>query len=332
MRIFFQAARAIGLTVCLAAGTSAAISQTRNDDAANWPRRVVKLVVPTAPGQASDVLARLLADYLSKAFGQPFIVDNRNGGGGFIGLSIAAKSPPDGYTLVIASSGPLTVSPAVLSKVPMDTVKDLEPIANIALTPQVILVASKGPYKSLSDLIGAAKKKDLAFAIPPLGSTSHLAYAAFARSTNTNFTLVPFKGNVDSATQVIGGDVAAMYDTVPGALNLLKAGKLRPLAVAASQRSPFLPDTPTLGELGIQNSEAVGWIGLAAPVKTPPEILEKLASQVQRFLADPAVRASMKAQGFAPVDSATRESFKTTIRSDLAHWSKVAKEANIHVD
>lgn len=332
MRPLFQFLQAIGLTICLMAGAPAALSQTRSEAPVSWPKRAVKLIVPTAPGQASDMLARLLADNLSKAFGQPFVVENRAGGGGFIALASVAKSPPDGYTLVIASSGPITVSPAVLSRVAIDTVKDLEPIANMALTPQVILVASDGPYKTLSDLIGTAKRKDLAFAIPPLGSTSHLAYAAFAKSTGTSFNLVPFKGNVDGATQVIGGDVAAMYDTVPGTLSLVKAGKLRPLAVAAPQRSPFLPDTPTLAELGIQNAEAVGWIGLAAPAKTPPAILEKINAQVQRFLAEPAVRETMKAQAFAPVDDATRESFRSNIRSELARWSKVAKEANIQVE
>lgn len=322
----------IGLAVCLGTGALTALAQPRNDDSTTWPSRAVKLVVPTPPGQSSDTLARLLADNFAKAFDQPVIVDNRNGGGGFIALSAVAKAPPDGYTLVIASSGPITISPAVLSRVPLDTLKDLEPIANIALTPQVILVSANSPYHKLSDLISAAKKKDLAFAIPPLGSTGHLAYAAFSKSAQVSFNLVPFKGVVDSATQVIGGDVAAMYDTVPGALGLVKAGRLRPLAIAAMQRSPFMPDTPTLRELGFPGAEAVGWIGLAAPAKTPPAILNKINAQVQRFLADPAAREVLKLQAFEPVENATRESFQSTIRSELARWSKLAKEANVHVE
>jgi tripartite-type tricarboxylate transporter receptor subunit TctC len=243
-----------------------------------------------------------------------------------------AKAPPDGYTLVIASSGPITVSPAVLSRVPLDTVKDLDPIANIALTPQVILVAANSPYEKLSDLIAAAKKKDLAFAIPPLGSTAHLAYAAFSKSAQVSFNLVPFKGVVDAATQVIAGDVAAMYDTVPGALGLVKAGRLRPLAIAAEQRSPFMPNTPTLRELGFLGAEAVGWIGLSAPARTPPAILDKINAQVRRFLADPAAREVLRLQAFEPVENATRESFQSTIRSELARWSKLAKEADVHVE
>jgi tripartite-type tricarboxylate transporter receptor subunit TctC len=297
-----------------------------------WPSRPVKIVVPTAPGLASDLLARLLADNFSKAFGQPFIVEDRPGAGGFIAFSTIAKGPADGYQLVIASSGPVTISPAVLAHLPVDPVKELAPIANIALTPQVILVGTGSPYHSLGDLLAAARQKDLAFAIPPLGSTGHLAYEAFSRSAKVKFNLVPFRGNLDGATQVIAGDVAAMYDTVPGALPLIHGGKLRPLAVAAPQRSPFLPDTPTLAELGLPNATAVGWIGLAAPTKTPAAILDKLNQQVRRFLAEPATREVLKTQAFAPPDDASRQGFERLIASESARWAKLAREAGIHVE
>lgn len=308
----------------------AAMAPARAQDA--WPAKPVKLIVPTAPGQASDLLARMLADHFGKAFGQPFVVENRAGAGGFIAFSAVAKAPPDGYQLVIASSGPVTISPAVLANLPIDPAKALAPIANIALTPQVILVGAASPYQRLADLLAASKQKDLAFAIPPLGSTGHLAYEAFSRSAQVKFNLVPFRGNLDGATQVIAGDVAAMYDTVPGALPLIRGGKLRPLAVAAPQRSPFLPDTPTLAELGLPNAVAVGWIGLAATARTPTTILDRLNAEVRRFLAAPATRDALKNQAFAPPEDASREAFERLIASESARWAKLAREANIRVE
>jgi len=322
--------RAFSMAASVAAASAPALAQPRAEDPALWPTRLVKIVVLTAPGQASDALARVLAEHFQKSLRQPVIVENRTGGA--IALAGVAKGAPDGYTLVIASSGPLTVTPAVYTKLTYDPIKDFEPISNIALTPQAIMVASNGPYKTLADLIAAAKHKDLAFGIPPLGSTSHLAYAAFAKTAKVNFNLVPFKGNMESASQVIAGDVAAMYDTVPGSLGLIKAGKLRALAVAASKRSPFLPDTPTLAELGIPGSEAIGWIGLAAPTKTPPLILNKLSELVRSFLATPEAQATLKTLAFVPVEDTSRASFANTIRSELARWSTLASEADIHVE
>lgn len=322
---------ALGVAVYLGIGAGSALAQPPSENPAAWPTRDIKIVVATAPGQASDALARLLADHLRKALGKTVIVENRPGAGG-VGYAAVAKSPADGQTLVIASSGPLTVSPAVFPKLPFDSLKDFDPIANMALTPQVIAVSATGPYKTLQGLLAAAKSKELAFAIPGIGSTSHLAYAALAKAAKVNFNLVPFKGNLDSATQVINGDVAAMYDTVPGVLSLVRSGRLRVLAVAAPQRSPFLPDVPTLAEQGINGADAVGWIGLAAPSRTPSVILDKLNVQVRAFLAAPETQATMTQLAFAPVVDTGRQSFQNMIRSELEHWSKIAKEANIRVE
>lgn len=297
-----------------------------------WPNRPVKIMVPTPPGLASDALARLLAEHLSKAFGQPFVVENKVGAGGLVALAAIARGPADGYNLAIASSGPVTISPAVMQNLPLNTVKDLAPIANIALTPQMITSSASGPYAKLADLTAAAAKKDLAFGIPPLGSTSHLAYEAFARAAKVKFNLIPFKGNTDAATQVIAGDVAAMYDTVPGSLALIRSGKLRPLAVADAKRSPFLPDTPTLAELGIKNAEAVGWIGLAAAAKTPAPILDRINAQVRSFLANPATLQTLKLQGFVPAEDLSRDGFQRMIEAEAERWAKLAKEANIRAE
>jgi len=296
-----------------------------------WPSKPVKIIVPTAPGLASDVLARLLADHLSKSLGQAFFVENRPGAGGLIAVTAVARAPADGYVLTIASSA-ITISPAVMTNLPVNPLRELAPIANIALTPQLITASASGPYAKLSDLISAASKKDLPFGIPPLGSTGHLAYEAFSRSAKVNFNLIPFKGNTDAATQVIAGDVAAMYDTVPGSLPLVRSGKLRPLAVADEKRSPFLPETPTLAELGIKNADAVGWIGLAAAVKTPAPILDRLNAEVRTFIASPATQQAMKMQGFVPAEDLSRDGFERMIDAEAKRWAKLAKEANIHVE
>ncbi|WPH15936.1 Bug family tripartite tricarboxylate transporter substrate binding protein [Variovorax paradoxus] len=296
-----------------------------------WPSKPVKIIVPTAPGLASDALARLLADHLSKSLGQAFFIENRPGAGGLIAVTAVARAPADGYVLTIASSA-ITISPAVMTNLPVNPLRELAPIANIALTPQLITASASGPYAKLSDLIAAASRKDLPFGIPPLGSTSHLAYEAFSRSVKVKFNLIPFRGNTDAATQVIAGDVAAMYDTVPGSLPLVRSGKLRPLAVADQKRSPFLPETPTLAELGIKNAEAVGWIGLAAAAKTPTPILDRLNAEVRTFIASPATQQAMKMQGFVPAEDLSRDGFERMIDAEAKRWAKLAKEANIRVE
>ncbi|HEY0660807.1 MAG TPA: tripartite tricarboxylate transporter substrate binding protein [Lysobacter sp.] len=318
----------------LASGLALAAALVATGPAAaneKWPSKPVKIIVPTAPGLASDVLARLLADHLSKSLGQAFFVENRPGAGGLIAVTAVARAPADGYVLTIASSA-ITISPAVMTNLPVNPLRELAPIANIALTPQLITASASGPYAKLSDLTSAASKKDLPFGIPPLGSTSHLAYEAFSRSAKVKFNLIPFKGNTDAATQVIAGDVAAMYDTVPGSLPLVRSGKLRPLAVADEKRSPFLPETPTLAELGIKNAEAVGWIGLAAAVKTPAPILDRLNAEVRTFIASPATQQAMKLQGFVPAEDLSRDGFERMIEAEAKRWAKLAKEANIRVE
>jgi tripartite-type tricarboxylate transporter receptor subunit TctC len=330
MRYLYRFFVSLGLAGNLLAIAAPSIAQASATESAAWPTRPIKLVVPTQPGQASDVLARLLADSLAKSLGTAVVVENRGGAGGSIGLASVAKAAPDGYTLAIGSSGPLTISPAYYPKLPFDSVKDFEPIANIALTPQVILVSANGPYKTLADLITAARQKDLPFAIASMGSTTHFAYAAFKRAAKVNFNMVPFSGNVQAASRVIAGDVAAMYDTVPGALGFVRTGKLRPIAIAAPRRSPYFPDTPTLAEQGITGAESIGWIGLVAPAGTPAFILDKLNAQVKLFLASSEAKKSLEALAFVPVEDASRAAFANTIHSELAHWSKLAKEVNIH--
>jgi|KBSMisStaDraftv2_1062788.scaffolds.fasta_scaffold61745_3 tripartite-type tricarboxylate transporter receptor subunit TctC len=298
-----------------------------------YPTKPVKIIVPFTPGSATDILARLVGDQLSRALGQPFVVENKPGAGGIVGTQSAKDAAPDGYTLIAAGSGPFGINPGVYKSLPYDPVRDFEPIGNIALTPQAIVVGAQSPYKSIRELVAAAKAKpgELSFASLGNGSTSHLTMEAFQQAAGIKLNHIPFKGSSDAQSQIIGGNVVMMSDTVPGLLTQVKGGKLRALGVAIPQRSPFMPDVPTLAEQGYPGFESVGWIGLAAPAKTPVAILDKLNAEVRRMLQDPAVREKMAQLAFTPVGD-TRAQFGAFMKGEIAKWSKVAHDSGARAD
>ena len=298
-----------------------------------YPTKPVKIIVPFTPGSATDILARLVGDQLSRALGQPFVVENKPGAGGIVGTQSAKDAAPDGYTLIAAGSGPFGINPGVYKSLPYDPVRDFEPIGNIALTPQAIVVGAQSPYKSVRELVAAAKAKpgELSFASLGNGSTSHLTMEAFQQAAGIKLNHIPFKGSGEAQAQLMGGSVPVMSDTVPGILSQVKAGKLRPLGVAIPQRSPFLPDVPTIAEQGYPGFESVGWIGLAAPAKTPVAILDKLNAEIRKMLASPEVKEKFNQLAFVPVGD-SRQEFAAFIRAEIAKWSKVAKESGAKAD
>jgi tripartite-type tricarboxylate transporter receptor subunit TctC len=300
-----------------------------------YPTRPVKVIVAFAPGSATDILARLMADQFSRSMGQPFVVENRPGAGGIPGTEFAKNAPPDGYTLTMCPSGPFGVNPAIYSKLPYNPMPgtDFEVIGNIGATPQNLVVGAQQPWKTLKELVAAAKAKpgEIAYGSLGIGSTSHLTTEAFASAAGIKLNHIPFKGSGEAQAQLIGGSVPLMADTVPGVLAQVKAGKLRSLGVAIPQRSPYLPDVPTIAEQGYPGFESVGWIGLAAPAKTPPEILAKLNAELQKMLADPAVKKRLDELAFTPVGG-TREEFAAFIRAEIAKWSQVAKASGARAD
>jgi tripartite-type tricarboxylate transporter receptor subunit TctC len=310
-----------------------AVPAVAQQAAGAWPAHPVRIIVGTPPGQAVDILGRLLAESFNKTFGQSFIVENRAGAGGMIATRDVARLPPDGYTLLIASSGPLVMTPAIHSKTPYDSIKDFAPIANIALTPQVLLVGASSPFKSLADIVKAAKGKPggLNFSSTGLGSTSHLAMEVMQKEAGIELHHIPFKGNQDAAAQLVAGDVAMGFDTVPGSLSSVKGGLLRPLAVAAPQRSPFLPDVPTFAELGYPGVVAVGWIGLAAPAGTPSVIVEKLNKAIHAALETQELKEKFNTLAFVPVAD-TPQQFGKFVAEERDRWSKVARDAKVQVD
>jgi len=314
------------LAVALLAFSAGAFAQA-------YPAKSVKIIVGFAPGSATDILARLVADQFSKSMGQAFVVENKPGAGGAVGTAQAKEAAPDGYTLVAAGSGPFGINPAIRSQLPYDPLKDFDLIGNIVMTPQVLVVGPNAPYKSVKDLVAAAKAKpgEIAYASLGNGSTSHLTMEAFQAAAGIKLNHIPFKGSGDAQAQLIGGQIPLMSDTIPGVRGQIAAGKLRPIGLAITKRSEFLPDTPTIHEQGYAGFESVGWIGLAAPAGTPAPILDKLNAEIRKMLQDPAVKAKFEQLAFEPVGD-SREQFTAFVKSEIAKWSKVAKDSGAKVD
>lgn len=300
---------------------------------AQYPARPVKIIVAFTPGSATDILARLTAETFSKSMAQTFVVENRAGAGGIIGTQAAKDAPPDGYTLTACPSGPFGINPGIYSHLPYDPVKDFEPISDIAFTPQVIVVGAQFPYKTLTDLVAAAKAKpgEIAFGSLGVGSTSHLTMEAFQSAAGIRLNHIPFKGGQEAQSAILGGSFPVMSDTVPGVLAQVKAGKLRALGVAIPKRSPFMPDVPTIAEQGYPGFESVGWIGLCAPAKTPAPILDKLNAEVQKMLASPETKAKFEKLAFTPAGD-SREHFAGWIKSEIVKWAAVAKASGAKAD
>jgi tripartite-type tricarboxylate transporter receptor subunit TctC len=301
--------------------------------AQGYPTRSVKIIVAFTPGSATDIIARVTADQFSKSMGQTFIVENRAGAGGIVGTEAAKNAPPDGYTLTACPSGPFGINPGIYAKLPYDPIKDFEPISDLVLTPQVIVVGSQTPYRTLKEFLAAAKAKpgEIAYGSLGTGSTSHLTMEALQQAAGVKMNHIPFKGGAEAQTQIMGGAFPAMSDTITGVLTQVRAGKLRALGVAIPKRSPYLPDVPTIAEQGFPGFESVGWIGLCAPARTPVAILDKLHAEVQKMLASPDAKARIEELAFTPVGD-SRAQFAAWIKAEIAKWSKIAKDSGARAD
>ena len=301
--------------------------------AQGYPTKPVKIIVAFTPGSATDIIARVTADEFSKSMGQSFIVENKPGAGGILGTEAAKNAPPDGYTLTTCPSGPFGINPAIYKSLPYDPIRDFEPISDLVLTPQTIVVGAQTPYKNLKELVAAAKEKpgEIAYGSLGTGSTSHLTMEAFQQAAGVKMNHIPFKGGAEAQTQIMGGAFPVMSDTVPGVLAQVKAGKLRALGVAIPKRSPYLPDVPTIAEQGFAGFESVGWIGLCAPAKTPAAILDKLNAEVKKMLASPEAKAKIDTLAFTAVGD-SRAEFAAWIKSEIAKWSKIAKDSGARAD
>ena len=303
------------------------------EPAAAYPSKPIRLIVPFTTGTSIDILARVVAQRLSEDFGQQAFVENRPGAGGIIGTEMGARAAPDGYTLTMAASGAFAVNPSLYSKLSYDPTRDFAPIATLALVPQVLVTGATSEFKTVKELVDAAKKKPGTIAYASLGSgtTSHLTMEIFRTTAGIELIHVPFKGTGEAQTQLLGGQVQIMFDPIPATRPNIVAGKLRALGIATTTRSPFLPDVPTLAESGFPGFEAVGWVGIAAPLNTPPAIIAKLNAEMNAMLNNASVKEQLAALAFTPVGG-TPEEFASFIRSEIAKWGKAVKASGAKAD
>ncbi|MBC7598822.1 MAG: tripartite tricarboxylate transporter substrate binding protein, partial [Polaromonas sp.] len=281
---------------------------------ANWPTKPVRIVVPFAPGGTTDILARAVAPELSKAFGQQFVVDNRTGAGGNVGADIVAKSPGDGYTLLMGTVGTHGINKSLYPKMPFDPQKDFAPITLVAGVPNVMVMnaekAGKLGINSVADFVKYAKSRpgQLSMASSGNGTSIHLSGELFKSQTGIFMTHIPYRGSGPALLDLIGGNVDVMFDNLPSAMPQIKGGKLKALAVTSAQRSAALPDLPTVEEAGkLKGFEASSWFGLLAPAGTPPEIVSRIQQEVAKALATPAIKEKMLAQGAIPSGNTPQE-------------------------
>jgi len=300
---------------------------------AAYPTKPVRLVVPFPAGGTTDILARAVAQKLSETWGQQVIVDNRPGAGGNIGSELVAKSPPDGYTLLMGTVGTHAINPSLYAKMPYNHVKDFTPVILVAGVPNVLVVNPSLPVNSVQELIayGKANPNKLNFASSGNGTSIHLSGELFRTMTGVQMTHVPYKGSSPALTDLIGGQVQLMFDNLPSSLQFIKAGKLRALAVTSLARSQALPDVPTLAESGLPGFEASSWFGVLAPAGTPADIVAKLNGAVAAWLASPAAKEQLAAQGAIPAGGSP-DAFVKHIANESAKWAKVVKASGAHVD
>jgi tripartite-type tricarboxylate transporter receptor subunit TctC len=301
--------------------------------AQSYPNKPIRLVCPFPPGGAVDIASRAVAHELTQILGQPVTVDNRPGAGGNIGAEIVAKSPPDGYTLLMTTSGIMAINPALYSKIPFDSIKDFAPVSTIVSLNNVLVVNPSVPAKSVKDVIALAKAQPgkLTYASSGNGTSIHLSGELFKSMAGVDMLHIPYKGSAPAVTDLLGGQVNMMFDNIPSSLPHIRAGKLRALAVTGAKRSQLLPDLPTIAEAGIPGYDSYVWFGVVAPAGTPPEIIGRLNAALVKTAATPSFRDRLTEQGY-DVMSSTPEQMASSIRGEIAKWGKIVKASGAKVD
>jgi len=298
-----------------------------------YPQRPVRIVVPFAAGGSTDIFARLLADRLSGALGQPVVVENKPGAAGNIGADAVAKAPPDGYTLLMATTGVMSINNALYKGMTYDAATDFEYVAYVASITNVLVVGADSPLKSVADIIATAKQSPgkLTFASSGAGASTHMSAELFKAMAGVDLLHVPYKGSGPALPDVMTGRVSMMFENMPGAISYLQAGTLRPLAVTGPQRSSALPNVPTVAESGVPGYESLSWSGIAAPAKTPRDVVARLNREINAILASPDMRQKLADQG-ADAIGGTPEAFAEHAKRERDKWSRVIREAGISVN
>ncbi|MDT0139049.1 tripartite tricarboxylate transporter substrate binding protein [Acidovorax sp. PRC11] len=297
-----------------------------------WPAKPIRWVVPFPPGGAMDVIARTLGERAGRALGQPFVIENRPGAGGNIGADAVAKSPADGYTIMITSIG-MATNKALYAKLSYDPVKDFAPISLLAVVPNVLVVNANSPDKTVADVIAHAKREPgkLTYASAGNGTSIHLAGEVFASMAGLNLLHVPYKGSGPAVTDMLGGQVDLMFDSITSAVPHIQAGKLRALGVTSAKRSAALPNVSTIAEAGVPGYEVSPWFAVFAPAGTPAPIVQKINAALLDAMKQPDTKARFDAIGAEPIGS-TPAQLATHLDKEMARWGKLIKERNIRMD
>jgi tripartite-type tricarboxylate transporter receptor subunit TctC len=301
--------------------------------AQTYPGKPLRLIVPFAPGGANDFFARLIAQRLNTALGQPVLVENRAGAGGTIGLDVGAKSAPDGYTLVMAPASSLTIAPSLYAKLPYDSVRDFSPITNVASGPNMLVIHPSIPAQSLGDIIAIAKARPgrLTYASSGATSMSGLSAELFKSMAGIDIVGIPYKGTGPAIIELIGGQVDLMLADLAIALPHVRDKRLKAIAVTGSKRSALVPDVPTVSEAGVRGYSIVNWRGLLAPATTPREIITKLNSEVVKILRAADIKETLAREGYEPIGDAP-EQFGAFIKSEISRYAKLVKAAGIQAN
>ncbi len=300
--------------------------------AETYPAKPIRIVVAYTPAGTTDILARAIGQKLTEAWGQPVIIDNRPGANGNIGTEYAAKTTPDGYTLLMTTAAPHGINPGLYRKLGFDAVKDFAGISLVATVPNVLVVNNTLPVKDVRDLIAylRANPGKLNFGSPGYGSTGHMSVELFMAMTGTKMAHIPYKGDAGVLADLMGGQIMLSLSNMPAYTPQIKAGRVRALAVSTAKRSPAAPEIPTMAEAGVPGYVTVAWFGLLAPAKTPRDIINKLSAETARILKMPDVYTRLADLGAEPVGSSAAE-FDAHIKSEIVKWAKVIKDANVEL-
>ena len=311
---------AAGLAVCASANAQA------------WPTKPIRWVVPYGPG-STDILARVIAPKVSTALGQQIVVENRPGAGGSVGSEQVAKGAADGYTILMGTAASHAVNPALYSKVGYDAAKDFAPVINLASIPNVVIVNPQLAYKTIPDLIAAAKSKPgtITYSSNGAGTSQHMSAALFEMLTGVKMVHVPYKGSSEGVIAVTRGDVNVMFANMPPSLPLIRDGRVRPIAVTTAQRLAAFPDLPTVAETGVPGYEVSTWFALFAPAATPQDIVQRLNREFAAALADADIREKLVAQGYT-INGGSPQDLGNLVRAELVKWARVVKESGAKVE
>ena len=320
-----------GVTALLTTLALVAISMPA--DAQTFPTRPVRIVVPFTPGGANDVIARVVAQRLTEPLGQQVLVDNRGGAGGAIGAELVARSPADGYTLLLANPGPNAINPMLQPKTPYDPIKDFSMITLMAVSPQVLVAHPSMPVRSARDLVALAKSKpgQINYGSSGTGAITHLSMEFFKARTKTNMVHIPYKGANISLTELVGGQVSVMFAALGSIQSMLGSQRIRAIGVAANERTALLPGVPTIAESGIADFEVVNWFGIVGPANIPRPIVDRLNQAINRVVQSADSKERFSTMGFVPRGT-TPEELEKHIKSEIARWGSVIKSQNIKPD